>query len=223
MYLVDLEKKTDVAPNLTRLVSDISAACEHLYEEMNQSESLWIFAPSEDFSSEYWPVAMAVADGIRERSPFTLKNVISRHTDPTSFRNFANTYEEILFLVKDKSEYYFNKDPIRVDHAYEGNEWGERAKGQSAYHDHQVRRYNPDGKDPGNVWLAEDRTETADATVDRTESLPRPEAVMRCVRAGSREKETVHVAGFDGSIVELIEEERECRHLSLDELVKEQR
>ena len=223
MYLLDLKRRTALASDLTRLVSDISAVCEHLYEEMDESESLWIFAPSEDFSDEYWPVAMTVADGIRERSPYTLKNVISRYTDPAATRNFANTHEEILFLVKDKREYYFDKDPIRIDHAYEGNEWGERAEGQSAYHDYQVRRYNPGGKDPGNLWLAEDRTETADATVDRTESLPRPEAVMRCVRAGSRENETVHVAGFDDSIVDLIEEERECRQLSLDEVIEEKR
>ncbi|ELY97905.1 DNA methyltransferase [Natrialba asiatica] len=198
--------------------------CEHLYEEMDKSESLWIFAPSEDLKNEYWPVAMAVADEIRERSPYALKNVISRYTDPSAVRNFTNTHEEILFLVKDKKEYYFDKDSIRVAHAYEGNEWGERSEGQSAYHDNQVRRYNPDGKDPGNLWLAEDRTETADATIDRTESLPRGQAVIRCVRAGSREDEIINVAGFNDSIIDLIEEEdRECRHLSLDELIEKYR
>lgn len=47
-----------------------------------------------------------------------------------------------VWLVKNKKEYYFNKDKIREKPIWKDVEWGKRKK-----------NYNPKGKDPGNVWI----------------------------------------------------------------------
>jgi hypothetical protein len=60
-----------------------------------------------------------------------------------------------------------------------------------------VRRYNPEGKDPGNVWLTEDRAQTADQAIDETRPLPLSEAVQRCVLVGSGDEEIVYTLWAD--------------------------
>lgn len=60
----------------------------------------------------------------------------------TKFNRLTNRYSYLFFLVKDYKNYIFNKDLIREKHIWEGIEWGKRQD-----------RYNPKGKDPGNVWL----------------------------------------------------------------------
>jgi hypothetical protein len=95
-----------------------------------------------------------------------------------------------------------------VEHVYEGNEWGgERKEGNSAYHDTKVRRYNPDGKDPGNVWLDEDRSQTSDQSVNESRPIPLTEAIRRCVLVGSSEGETVYTLHCDDAVGNAIEEE----------------
>ena len=47
-----------------------------------------------------------------------------------------------VWFVKDKKEFYFNKDKIREKPIWKDVEWGKRKK-----------NYNPKGKDPGNVWI----------------------------------------------------------------------
>tara|TARA_Y100001954_G_C15819867_1_gene609382 strand:- start:115 stop:1557 length:1443 start_codon:yes stop_codon:yes gene_type:complete len=48
----------------------------------------------------------------------------------------------LLWFVKDHKKMFFLKDKIREKHIWKDVEWGKRKK-----------NYNPNGKDPGNVWL----------------------------------------------------------------------
>lgn len=206
MYLFDLQGHPQLE-SFPELLDTVSEVCNQIYEEMTREESLWIFAPAKS-GSEYLPIGMAAADIVKNQSPFVLKNVISRYhggSDDRRGSDIVDSYEEILFFVKDKRKYYFNKDPIRVEHVYEGNEWNERDEGRSSYHDSTVRRYNPKGKDPGNVWLTEIRTETSDETVDRIEPFPRKEAIQRCILAGSKENELVTLINFGEKTTSLVE------------------
>ena len=47
-----------------------------------------------------------------------------------------------VWFVKNKENFYFNKDKIREKSIWKDVEWGKRTK-----------NYNPKGKDPGNVWI----------------------------------------------------------------------
>jgi len=172
---------------------------------MRDEETLWVFAPSKK-DLEHWPVGLAAADIVTQKTGFTLKNLIScyHRAEGEDNRQIMDSYEHILFLVKNKKEYYFDKDSIRVGHVYEGNEWNERTKGQSSYHDYQVRRYNPKGKDPGNVWLHEIRSDTSNETVDRVEPFPRSEAIRRCTLAGSKEGDLVTTIGSSDELEAVI-------------------
>lgn len=224
MYLIDLREEARAANSLSSLTRDVSVLCSDIYEEMEPEETMWMFTPAEQIEEKFWPVGMAAADAVREQSPFVLKNIISRYQDETRERQgkLSNSYEEILFMIKNKREYFFNKDAIRVEHVYEGNEWSDRKEGTSSYHDYNVRRYNPKGKDPGNVWLREIRTETPNKTVDRIDSLPRSEAILRCIRAGSQAGEHVTAIGFDEAIMTMLEEEgRDGMVVSINEFMNE--
>jgi len=207
MYLVDVEGLIEESECLSDLLDDISRISSEIHEQMREDESLWIFSPSEYREEGYWPVGMAVSDTLQNEQSFVLKNVISRVKEHQQEPHFADISEEIFFLVKDKREYHFNKDEIRVEHVYEDNEWTDRTIGNSSYHDYESRRYNPKGKDPGNVWLREIRSQTADATVDQTRPLSRQEAVRRCVRVGAKEDEVVIAIGFNSSTIDAIEAE----------------
>lgn len=194
MHVVDLAPLLPGADTLDDLLESTSGAWATIHDEMTPSESLWVFAPNERREGTFWPVAMAVADRARAESGLVLKNVVTRHREPEPGGDLRDAYEEILFLVTDKRSYRFDKDAVRVDHVYEGREWGgERESGTSAYHDTEVQRYNPNGRDPGNVWLEELRDGTPDETVDETRPLSRAEALRRCVRAGAGEDEPIHL------------------------------
>jgi len=207
VYILDLRKRISQTDSLNRLLQDVVELSAEVYQEMGDEEALWVLAPSEK-DLEHWPVGLAAADIITEKTGFTLKNLISRYhgAEVEDGRQIANAYEDILFLVKNKREYYFDKDSIRVGHVYEGNEWNERSEGKSSYHDYQVRRYNPKGKDPGNVWLREIRSDTPDETVDRVKPFPRPEAIRRCVLAGSKEEGLVTAVDSSDDLEAVVEE-----------------
>jgi len=211
MHIVDLNPLLTVATTLEEVLQHTEELWSAIYDEMSPDESLWVFVPNRYSDGEFWPAAMAVADDVRTETSFVLKNIITRYRNPAGGGDMKNVYEEILFLVKDKRAYRFNKDEIRVAHVYEGNEWGgERTKGSSAYHDAEVQRYNPNGKDPGNVWLEEIRDQSSGETVDETKPLPRNEALKRCIRAGSNEGESVHLWLCDDSFEEtVVNENRE--------------
>jgi hypothetical protein len=207
MYLVN----ADSAPSDDSVVSSVVESCKHIYSQMADDETLWIICSNQYKEQGCQTVGLEIADCVREDIPFILKNTVTVHTDRKRGGNLDSIYKEILFLVKDKREYKFNKDDIRIPHVYKGNEWGgEREKGSSAYHDTEVRRYNPDGKDPSNVWTREDRTETGGENVDRTEPIGMEEAIQRCVRVGSDEDEVIHTLWMD--VAERIEG-REVRPL----------
>lgn len=217
MHIVDLKPLLATAPTINDVLQQTAGLWTTICEEMTDDETLWVFAPNKYDDSGCWPVSMALADYARDESGLTLKNTITRHTELSSGGDMQNGYEEILFFVKDKRSYRFNKDSIRVAHVYEGKEWGgERETGSSAYHDTEVRRYNPNGKDPGNVWLDERRDQSADETIDETRPLPRVEALKRCIRAGSLEDETVHLwMGSDTSFQDaVISEDRDLNKRS---------
>lgn len=57
----------------------------------------------------------------------------------------SNMLDNVLYciwFVKNKENYYFNKDAIREKSIWKDVEWGKREK-----------NYNSKGKDPGNVWI----------------------------------------------------------------------
>lgn len=196
MYLVNV----DSAPygSIDELLSNITESSQQIYSQMDDDETLWIVCTNQYGEDGCRSVALELADSIREEAPFTLKNTVTVHTNRECGGKLGSIYKEILFLVKDKRNYKFNKDAIRIPHVYKGNEWGgEREKGSSAYHDTEVRRYNPDGKDPGNVWTEDDRAITNGENVDETRPTTLDEAVERCVLAGSDEDEIVHTLWMD--------------------------
>jgi len=118
------------------------------------------------------------------------------------------SYEEIFLLVKNRDSYYFDKNPIRVEPVYQGNEWnGNRKNGRSSYRDQITKRYNSEGKDPGNVWIEEIRTETANNVLDRAVPFSRKEAIRRCVLAGSKTEDTVTIIWPSEEIPDIIESE----------------
>lgn len=205
MHLVDL--RPVVTQTSSEAVDQVDNLWPTIANEMAPEETLWVFAPNTYTDTGCVPVGMEIGQRARQAASLTLKNIITRYTEPSASQDFANVYEEILFFVSDRHAYYFDKDPIRISHVYEGNEWGDREMGNSAYHDTEVRRYNPDGKDPGNVWLIENRDQTSGQTVDRTRPLDRSEAIRRCVRAGAPLEETVHLWGTDEAVTTLVEEE----------------
>lgn len=193
MYLVDLSRVVSNADTQEDVLSETQGLWEAIYERMEPTETLWVVAPNAYRDGRLWPVAMEVADYAREESDLILKNTITIHQWEDRGADMESAYDEVLFFVKDKRKYQFHKDDIRVAHVYEGNEWGgEREEGNSAYHDTKVRRYNPDGKDPGNVWLEEDRTQTDNQEVDEVGPIPLEEALRRCLLVGSGEGETVY-------------------------------
>lgn len=207
MYLVDLERVVSDADLLDDLLDRLDGLWTDIHDEMDDEETLWVFAPNRYGDDGCWPVAMAVADAARAETGLILKNVITRHRSPDGGGGMTSTYEEIIFFVKDKGSYRFDKDPIRIAHVYEGNDWtGNRTSGTSAYHDTEVRRYNPNGKDPGNVWLDERRDDTTGQTVDEVRPVPRAEALRRCLRAGSDAGERVDGWFLSEAFHDVIEE-----------------
>lgn len=55
---------------------------------------------------------------------------------------FSDNVKYVVWLCKNHSIMYFDKDSIREKHIWKDVEWGKRKK-----------NYNPKGKDPGNVWI----------------------------------------------------------------------
>ena len=208
MHLVDLLPLLDDAETMEQVIDESRRTWSEIYDAMAPEDTLWVFAPNARKDNRYWPIAMATADTVREDSALALKNTITRYRDPKPGDDLSNTYEEILFFVKDKRQYRLDKDRIRVAHVYEGKDWGEnRESGRSAYHDTEVQRYNPNGKDPGNVWLEEVRDETPNETVDETRPLSRVDALTRCLLAGSEPGETVYTYWIGESFEQTITEQ----------------
>ncbi len=219
MYLVDLRSDVSEADSLEDALNDTVGIWESIYERMELSETLWVVLSNEYRDGRCWPAPMAFADYIREEAAFDLKNTITVHLfdDDVEHSGLTPSYCEILLLVRDKREYQFHKDRIRIEHVYKGNEWGgERNEGNSAYHDTKVTRYNEDGRDPGNVWMQEIRDETSDQSVDRTEPITLGEAIERCVLVGSDEGEQVFTYGIDEELeVAITDHERRVEHISV--------
>ncbi|WP_436932845.1 DNA methyltransferase [Halosimplex halobium] len=194
MYLVDLTDATLEIRNREDLDENVGIAWDRIADDMEDRESLWIYSPNIKTFSGFLPLSQLVAQRAKQKGDFVLRNIISRYKEgeSTSRSQLEDTYDDILFFVKDMSEFYFNKDRIRVDPVYKGNEWhGMRTHNESTYHGAEVRRYNPEGKDPGNVWLTEIRDESDDETIDRWEPVSKVEAVERCIRAGSEKSEVI--------------------------------
>jgi len=224
MYLVDLGRLVSDADTQEDIHEATQGLWRAIYERMEPEETLWVVAPNTYQDGRLRPVAMAVADYARQESSLILKNMVTVHQWEDRGGDMESAYDELLFFVKDKREYQFHKDEIRVAHVYEGNEWGgEREEGNSAYHDTKVRRYNPDGKDPGNVWLDEDRTQTDNQEVDEVNPIPLEEALRRCVLVGSGEGETVYtlwtndiedVVADEGRTVEPLDASALCEEMN---------
>lgn len=220
MYLVDLSRIVSEAETQSDVLDTTEGIWEPIFKQMEPTETLWVVAPNDYRNGRFWPVAMSVAEAARKKSNLILKNTITVHQWEDRGGDMESAYDEILFFVQDKREYQFHKDEIRVSHVYEGNEWGgEREEGNSSYHDTKVKRYNPDGKDPGNVWLDEDRTQTDNQEVDQVSPIPFAEAIRRCILAGSGDGESVYQLWTDDSISQIVAEEgRVSEHLELSKL-----
>ena len=219
MYLVDLRPIVSKATTQEGVLDETRGIWQGLYERMKPEETLWVIAPNDYREGRMWPVSMAIADYARDESDLILKNTITLHQWEDRGGDMESAYDEILFFVKSKREYQFHKDDIRVAHVYEGNEWGsEREEGNSAYHDTKVRRYNPDGKDPGNIWLDEDRTQTGNQEIDEVGPLPMEEAIRRCILVGSAEDEIVRTLWINSLNDMVVDENRETEQLDSIEL-----
>jgi hypothetical protein len=132
MHLVDLLPLLNDPETMGQVIDGSHRIWAEIYDAMAPEDTLWVFAPNARKDSRYWPVAMATADAVRDGSALALKNTITRYRDPEPGGNLSNAYEEILFFVKDKRQYRFDKDRIRVAHVYEGKDWAETARADGA-------------------------------------------------------------------------------------------
>jgi hypothetical protein len=208
MVLVDMTKELEKSEEWEDILSESVDIFSNIYKMMGETETLWIFVPSILFDDLNSITPMAVAKTIQAETGLLLRNIITVHRHTGHDGVLRGSYEEILLLVKNKKSYYFDKDSIRIEPVYQGKEWnGSRENGQSAYRDKETKRYNSEGKDPGNVWMNEIRTETASNVLDRTMPFSRSEAITRCVRAGSKEGSTVTAVWPSEECVKIIQSE----------------
>lgn len=188
MHIIDISNYMEVNSDVDEvwLLSTPVEVCCEIYDEMATSGTLWLFVPHRMLKQPGTITPMQLADEILVKSEYYLKNIITIHHHVGPNNLLRGAYEEIYLFAKDPREYAFNKDAIRIEPVYKGAEWfGTRDNGQTSYGDRITRRYNEQGKDPGNVWVHEVRTDTAGQVLDRSEPFPRKEAVRRCIRAGS--------------------------------------
>jgi len=213
MYLVDLigylETKKNNLDNDQPITAEIANNCDEIYQDMRDDESIWVYSPHMFRYQGEKITSMDIYSKIQNKTNLFLRDMITiyRYTDFDA--HFLAAFEEGSLFVKDVSEYYFDKDAIRTDPVYRGDEWnGERQNGRSAYRDRTTKRYNPDGKDPGNVWLNEIRTESKGKVLDRTKPFPQKETIHRCIRASSRPGETITLLWPRSELVAAIDDER---------------
>lgn len=216
MYIIDISNHISESIDVDELLETLNKISIEIYDEMDSSETLWIFATNTNQGGTFEPLPMKIGAKIQKNSKLYLRDIITIHTNIGTTNTLHQSYEEILLFVKDIEEYHFNKDAIRIDPVYEGNEWnGHRANGQSSYRDSVTKRYNPDGKDPGNVWLEEIRTETKSSVLDRTEPFSRKEAIKRCILVGSEENEVINTLGVPKEVSDIIiSEGRSVKNMS---------
>ncbi|MBX0288697.1 hypothetical protein EGH22_20410 [Halomicroarcula sp. F28] len=218
-YIIDLSRKIDSLGGLSTFESSSQGVWEHLEQLMESSSTLWVFVANRDTDAT-GATAMQVAQHVQQQTELILRDIITVHTETGHDGVLRGICEEVLLFVKDSRAYRFNKDRIRVAPVYKGEEWnGNRSEGKSAYRGGQTKRYNPDGKDPGNVWLDEIREETESAVLDRTEPIPRTEALRRCIRAGLHDNKQVHTLWTDSAASDVISSE-EAEEVSLDGAVE---
>lgn len=113
-----------------------------LLDNIKETGSLWLLMNHIRWSDILNPYGFAISEHIINQKWY-LRNIITwfiPNIEKTERLN--NRYIHIYFFVKNFKNYYFNKDLIREKHIWKGVEWGKRED-----------RYNPLGKDPGNLWL----------------------------------------------------------------------
>ena len=207
VYLLNLSAKLDAIGGLSSFTSSPVLLWKKICDSMDESSTLWLFVTNRD-DDRLGSTAMRVGQQIQNETELSLRDIITVHTQTGNDGYLKGIYEEILLFVKDTSNYSFDKDSIRVKPVYKGKEWnGHRSKGKSAYRGQQTKRYNPEGKDPGNVWLNEIRTETDSRVLDRIEPIPREEAIRRCVRVGVDNNGVVYTLWADKQWSDVIESE----------------
>lgn len=207
MYIVDVTSKVQEY-GVDGIMNTICDASTIIYENMRSGDIVWIFCRNYSGDREFRTLPMEIGEIIQNSHPLYLRDIITIYRNLESGDNFKNSYENILLFSKDKTEYKFNKDRIRIEPVYEGDEWnGHRKNGHSAYRDRTTKRYNPSGKDPGNIWLEEIRTESEGKVLDRTKPFSRIEAIQRCIRLSSSEGGIVHTLWADEEMMKIIEAE----------------
>lgn len=206
-YLLDLSAKLDTVGGLDKLNPCSSSLWARFDSLMDESSTLWVFVANRD-EDGLGSTAMRAAQEAQDGTELSLRDIITVHTETGHDGDLRGVYEEVLLFVKDTSQYTFDKDSIRVEPVYKGEEWnGHRSEGKSSYRGRRTKRYNSDGKDPGNVWLNEIRTDTDSRVLDRTEPIPREEAIRRCVRVGTAGEDLVYTLWADSQATRVIESE----------------
>lgn len=206
--MVDFTSYSSQTDMIEGVIKSSTSIWSEIYSRMGPTDTLWVFVSNMVDNGSFWSMPMALCQLIQSEAEYSLRDIITIHRNTGFEHLFRGSYEEILLLVKDKDRYHFDKDKIRMEPVYEGKEWnGLRENSHSSYRDRITKRYNSDGKDPGNVWLNEIRTETESSVLDRTEPISRAEAIQRCIRAGSKEGETISTVWASDELIEVIEAE----------------
>lgn len=141
----------------TNIVVDRSKLHE-VIAKLGSIGCLWLISGHIKQGIELKPYCFELAEIISEEG-LILRNIITWFIPNTLEAQYRLTprYAHILFFVKDRNKYYFNKDLVREKHIWKGVEWGKRSG-----------RYNSLGKDPSNIWLLTDD----DGRGNKTKHIP---------------------------------------------------
>ncbi|MCA1813459.1 MAG: hypothetical protein LC624_05860 [Halobacteriales archaeon] len=112
------------------LARSIAREAAHLDAE----GTLWLFARNAHRRGRFVPWPWLLHDAVRPASGLRLRNVLVRLAPGVSAKPFGAAHELVLMLVRDPARHRFDKAQLRVPHAFEGLEWGQRSRGRTGYH-----------------------------------------------------------------------------------------
>lgn len=122
--------------------STIVSAISLYKKQLSPTSCVFVFCRSEydahgDVQHDFLEVIKAGVD-----AGLTYVNTIVAPTARCIEADLPDNVQYIVWFANDYKSMYFLKDAIREPHIWKDVEWGHRAK-----------NYNPNGKDPGNVWI----------------------------------------------------------------------
>lgn len=170
--------------------------------------SAWLYYGI-DRNSDVFSEPFSVCD-IAAQAQFALRNII-KHLDVTLPQTspLQNAVSWLLFLVKDRSNYFFDKTSLREPHMWRDVEWGGGRRNV----------YHPDGKDPGNVWIRGTRYDGSDAPPDY-ETYDYEDRIGAIVSAASEQQDKVLLLVTEGTKLKPIRRpQRTLHHIRIKERV----